>query len=469
MVSEQAADLAIEISALAGLHLDPWQQHVLRVSLGQRADSKWAAFEVGLIVPRQNGKGGVIEARELAGLFVFDEHLIMHSAHEFKTASEAFIRIKTLIQNTPELDQQVAHYRTAHGDEAIELKSGARLRFVARSRGSGRGFTGDCLILDEAYNLDAQSMAALLPTLSAVPNPQVWYCSSAPMFSSSQLKGVRKRGHTQSGQRLAFCEWSIEPSMDVTDPRSWAVANPALGIRIPVEFVQSELDAMSENLPEFARERCGLAEGDDGGGGEIDMGTWVSLTRCPLECRLSHDHEYSGITGIPVIGLDINPEGTYASFAAFGPREGGGSHCETVDRRSGTEWVVSRALDLYSRHRSPIVVDGASPAGRFIEPMRKVGVPVIEVSQRQVARACGTLVDLVRQRKLYNLGEKTLLYAITNATKHRIGDIWVWSRLSTKTDISPLIAVTLAIAATETDWDDNTESVYETREMRVIG
>jgi hypothetical protein len=42
---------------------------VLERALGVREDGKWAAFEVGLDVSRQNGKGGILEARELAGLF----------------------------------------------------------------------------------------------------------------------------------------------------------------------------------------------------------------------------------------------------------------------------------------------------------------------------------------------------------------------------------------------------------------
>jgi hypothetical protein len=66
--------------------LDPWQRFVLDRALGESKDGKWSAFEVGLVVPRQNGKGSILEARELAGLFLFDERLILHSAHEFETA-----------------------------------------------------------------------------------------------------------------------------------------------------------------------------------------------------------------------------------------------------------------------------------------------------------------------------------------------------------------------------------------------
>src|SRR6185437_5906810 len=64
---------AIELAAVAGLNLDPWQQLVLLDSLGQRPDGRWAAFEVGLVVARQNGKDSILEAMEIAGLFLFGE------------------------------------------------------------------------------------------------------------------------------------------------------------------------------------------------------------------------------------------------------------------------------------------------------------------------------------------------------------------------------------------------------------
>ena len=54
---------------------------------------------------RQNGKGTILEALELAALFLFpDVRLILHSAHEFKTAAEAFLRVRTLIEDNPDFD-----------------------------------------------------------------------------------------------------------------------------------------------------------------------------------------------------------------------------------------------------------------------------------------------------------------------------------------------------------------------------
>jgi hypothetical protein len=109
----------VDLAAVAGLILDPWQAwimeqaHVIRPDhrfwnpYTDRYECKWAAFEVGVMVSRQNGKGSILEARELAGLFLFGERLIIHSAHQADTSFEAFERIVHLIEDTPVLDQEV--------------------------------------------------------------------------------------------------------------------------------------------------------------------------------------------------------------------------------------------------------------------------------------------------------------------------------------------------------------------------
>jgi hypothetical protein len=74
---------AVELAAAAGLYLDDWQQYVLEGMLGEDADRKWSAFEACLIVPRQNGKGSILEqgARQSAAV---QQRLILWSAHEFR-------------------------------------------------------------------------------------------------------------------------------------------------------------------------------------------------------------------------------------------------------------------------------------------------------------------------------------------------------------------------------------------------
>lgn len=441
MVSKPAGVLsssgveAVELAATASLHLDPWQAHVLDVALGERADGSWAAFEVGLIVPRQNGKGSILEARELAGLFLFGERLILHSAHEFKTAAEAFLRVKTLVDNTDDLRKKVKQIRTSHGDEGIELLSGARLRFVARSRGSGRGFSGDTVILDEAYNLGAEAMGALLPTLSARPNPQIWYTSSAPMETSTQLHAVRRRAQAGGSPRLAFLEWSIDPDVDrPDDPGSWAKANPSFGIRIGAEFVRAEIEAMPAR--EFARERLGVP----------DMEPVQDPPLFPLAewNRLADPSSEFG--GRVAFAVDVAPGAAGAAIAMVGLRPDGMPHVELVDHRPGVDWVAGRRAELDARHRPKFWV--RDPSGPAVELAGKFR----DLKGREAAEASTRLVSAVADGSFRWLCDERLsaglVNAVVGARRRDLGDgVWKWSRLGSEVDISPLVALTWALWA----------------------
>jgi phage terminase large subunit-like protein len=271
---------AVELARQAGLVLDDWQRYVLRQALATRG-KKWAAFEVCLILARQNGKGAVLEALELAALFLFDDvQLILHSAHKFDTAADAFRRILGLIEANPDFACEVKKVIRSHGSESIELKNGKRLRFIARSSGAGRGFAADLVILDEAYDISEDSMASMLPTLSTRPNPQVWYTSTAGDQGSVQLGRVRDRGLRGDDRSLAFFEWSVDPlNYDPGDPVCWAQANPGLWIRITADYIALEQAAL--NPEAFARER--LSVGDypvDGGAWEtIRADAWAACAR----------------------------------------------------------------------------------------------------------------------------------------------------------------------------------------------
>lgn len=443
-VVSHAGNEAAELAESVGLVLDPWQRLTLDVILGERRDGSPAAFEACVICPRQNGKGAILEALELAWLFLHGERLILHSAHEFKTANEAFLRIANLIDGSSDLRRKVLRIRYANGEQGVDLRDGRRLKFVARSRGSGRGFSGDKIVLDEAYELDAPAMAALLPTMSARPNPQIVYASSAPMATSTFLHSVRSRAiqaikDDDSSGRLAFLEWSAESDDDFTSPSTWQKANPALGIRISEEFVASELAVMGENLREFARERLGIPDGQDGSTSVIPYDAFHALV----------DGD-SQITGRVVMGLDVNPERSWASIGVAGRRVDGLAHVEVVDRRPGTAWIVERVVEVTSRWNCDLRVDGASPASSLIPELRAAGVRVVEVNLTEMARSCGAFLDAVVNHRLRHLDQAALANAVSGARKRTVGQVWAWARSASSVDITPLVAVTLAFGGLNT-------------------
>jgi phage terminase large subunit-like protein len=239
-------------------------------------------------VSRQNGKGAILEGRELAGLFLLDERLIIHSAHQFDTSLEAFRRLLALVEGNADLSRRVKRVSRAHGEEGIELMNGQRVRFRTRTKGGGRGFTGDCLILDEAMELSQAAHGALLPTLSAVPNPQVWYTGSAvdqQVHDNGRVFArIRARGMSGDDPRLAYLEWSADCDMDdahqvAEDPDAWAQANPGLGIRITTEHIASEQRSMDSRT--FAVERLGIGDWPQVGATadkrRIDIDDWRAL------------------------------------------------------------------------------------------------------------------------------------------------------------------------------------------------
>src|SRR5262245_61445927 len=96
--AERAVALANAYGLAGGEELDESQSLMLRLAMGRRRDGKWAAATVGNFEPRQAGKNDTVAARELAGLILLEERLIIHTAHEFPTANEAFLRMAEVFQ-----------------------------------------------------------------------------------------------------------------------------------------------------------------------------------------------------------------------------------------------------------------------------------------------------------------------------------------------------------------------------------
>lgn len=433
---------AIELAASAGLILDRWQREAVMDILAEKPNGQWNSFEAALVLPRQNGKNSVLEAIELAGLFLFGEQLIIHTAHEFKTAQEAFRRIRFLVENTPELFEQLKNdgrsngIMTGAGNEGIELKTGQRLRFLARSGNSGRGFSCDRLIYDEAYDLPEETIAASLPTMSARPNPQLIYTSSAALDKSTVLKSVMKRGREGGDKNLCYIEYSADPKADLDDHKAWRSANPGTEAgRIQIDFISKERSALSEVA--FARERLGIVD-DSKGATVIDMDVWESrgdvLAGPPLD---------------PVrFAVDVSPD-RMGAVAVAGSLADGKTYAEVIRSEKGDGWVVDYLVDLLIKWPgSSVCLDAIGPAGALLPAFAERGISVDVINMREYGQACVGFFNMVEDDKFRHRNQAGLTSALESARKRPLGDSgsWGWHRRDA-TNISPLVAVTLATFA----------------------
>lgn len=447
-----AADDAVDLAAVAGLVLDDWQEYVLRGALGERRDGRWTAFRTCLVVPRQNGKNAILEARELAGLLLFGEQVIVHTAHEFKTAHKSMTALMNRIKASELLEyvrggegvtsdtdiRDIDGFKTGN-QPSITMSNGNLLQFAARSSGSGRGFTGDLVVLDEAYALKSAEMAALLPTMAAKSidgNPQVWFTSSAGMPESDVLAALREQGMTGSSDRLAYFEWSAEDGVDPLDREAWYLSNPGLGMRISEEYVQDEYDTFIDAgaVEEFNRERLGIWA-RLGGESVFPAGAWS---------RLADEESSRGDRLVLVVEVAGNRES--ASIVAVSERADGNVHVEVVDARDGTSWLAHRLGELQRDHSPEGVwaiagghVDGMLPT------WRREGVNVRLMKFQDYIRACGEFFSLVVEGHVRHLDDPILNDAVEGVAQTWTRDraAFYWSRKDSSVDITSLVGVTV--------------------------
>lgn len=455
--------MAGELGAKAGLVLDPHQQESVDVWCAVGPDGRWLCFECAEIESRQNGKGSRLEVRVLAGLVLFGEELIIWTAHQYKTALELFLRVKRLIRTLVEVGEippGVIKEINTNGEQGFErLDTGQRVKFIARSKDSGRGFSGDLVIIDEAYAYTPAMQEALLPTLSARPNPQIIYASSPPLTGDTGeiLYDLRDRGEAGGDPGLCWRDWGLAgdldhlDTIDLDDRALWRATNAALPGRITEDHVARERRALGREG--FARERLGVwPVRIQAGNGVIDMDLWGDLADAT-----------SRREGDVAIAVDVTPERDRAAIAIRGVRADGLAHWELIDQRPGTDWIVRRLVGLRERHRPvAVAVDGKGPAASLIPDLVKAGVKppddrekpqrgdLLVTGPQDMADAFGAFVDAARQARGRHRDQPDLTSALAGAKTRMLGDGGqAWGRKGS-TNIAPLVAVTLAHYAYET-------------------
>jgi hypothetical protein len=460
---------ACELAERAGLTPDPWQADAIDLLLSCREDGKWACFEYGEILARQNGKGALLEIRVLAGFLLLGEELIMWSAHEYKTAMEAFRRFRTLLrrlgklvnpnnENLLDVGGVLIKISNTNGEESFErLDTGARVKFVARSKGSGRGFSGDLIIIDESFAYTLLQQEALMPALAARPNPQIIYTSSPPLdgISGEVMFNLKKRADAGGDDSLGWRDWGIEGDLDhldqvdLDDRRLWAASNPALGMRLTEETILRERRSMGD--AGFARERLCMWPQMSRGGLVLDPAVWAGMA--DAESRRS---------GGVAIGVDLSPLRDYGAVCVYGLRGDELGHVQLADYRPGSKWLVPRLLELRDA-LGPVAIAMGRGTHAFLETeLDKAGFVKPEDPEApgvgdlavtgpvDMAAAAGQLLEAVREESFRYVPNRHLDSAVAGAKTRATGDTIAWTVKGAECDISPLVAMTLARWSFET-------------------
>ena len=439
---------AIELAESAGVFLEPWQQHVIEVMLGEREDGNWSSYEFGFLVSRQNGKGEILLVRELAGLFLLGERLILHSAHHFPTSKEAFIRLRDTISRTPHLMARVQQFYQSNQETAVVLKNGARVRFMTRTKDAARGFSAQTLLLDEAQEMTEGARAALLFTTAAQANPQIVYTGTAPSeetVNSEVFTSVRDRGRAGGDPQLGWMEWSVDPDSDFdpADPLVWAQTTPTLGRRISVETLGRE--QVTHAPRKFAEERLSYWPND-----HDDEPRWLVVTEAQYQaCDPKLDPKATGWLRAPLaLAVELSKDRQTITAVMAGDTDDGPGAQVVVRRMRGAndpdtlDLVAQVALDA-DRPAGAVVVDAGSRAASLVPDLEARGLTVTECSTKALVKATGATLDLIRAGGLKLRPSESLDLAMAHAETRKYGDAELIDR-EAGPDPTPLVGVILA-------------------------
>lgn len=386
----------MKILKVGGTLLDPWQADILEDWLARTSSGRWACPTCGGSVPRQNGKTRLLQGRMEAGMLLYNEQII-YTAHLQKTATETFEEMRDFFES-PKIKKYVAQdgIKSALGREQIILKTGARVKFLARTRNGGRGQHGDLLIFDEAQELDDDAQASFLPAISASLNPQTIYTGTPPDANSTGgvFREIRTKALSKKTKKAAWFEYSVKDIGDVTDKSRWAETNPALGRRIQVATIESELEQMAPDT--FARERLGWWSPEivEEVAYAIDKKKWLACA--------SEDEKPEGKTAY---GVKFTSDGSMVALCgAVIPKDGKAriSLIKEEPMSMGIQWLADWLNERYTK-ASCVVIDGRNGTDVLVDrikPVWKAKLSIVIPTARDVVSASSELITQINEGTL---------------------------------------------------------------------
>ncbi len=426
---------ACALSEDLGLSLFPWQRDVLDVWCARDERGAPSYVTCGLDVPRQNGKNAALEAYETYLLVVCGWNIV-HTAHRVKTYKKSFRRLARYFEDSrrhPEMCAEVDTIRRTNGEEAIYLRNGGSIEFMARTNGGGRGFDNvQLVVFDEAQDLTDAQYDAIFYTMAAssTGERQVLYMGTPPNEKAPGETFCRARSSSLAGKtkRTAWLSWSTErlPPRDSTfDDIRDAIyaANPSMGYVLDEDFTEAEF--AGGDFVGFAHERLGWWSEAVSQSAAIPPDAWRDTSMEAIGDRYK---------GRAALAVKFSPDGSYYALAGckLGQRKLKGKAAFELIRVSPTDsGLKGLAEELMGAKgsMSAVVVDGLSGADALCGLLAEAKAPrnyVIRCNARTAIAASTGLLDALKRGDASHTPSDALDRAAARCVRRAIGRSGGW-------------------------------------------
>lgn len=471
---------------ILGVDLWPWQKWLLIHGLELLEDNRTYRFKkVIVLVGRQNGK--TMLASVLAAWWLYVESgrepdvvppykfKIMGVAQNLDIASEPWRAVYAWGNPEPETEEEAEHVIPAlqqdtrpawktNGKERIRVRNLAHYEIKAAV--NARGKPTARVIMDELRELRSfDPWDAVSQTTKSFHNNQLWGISNAGSERSVVLKKQYDLGkklisswenQVEAGRLsaeewldqapdrgFALFDWSAPEGCAWDDEQGILQANPSIGYsEITVDSIRAERHGMTE-----ARYRT------------EDLCQWVPAV---VETYIKPE-EWSACE-VPVLevkirkgsrtvwGIDTAADRSMTYIGAAVETETGLPFVTVWEARVGTLWVVPfmKQLAEESGSREVVIQARGAPAMEFIQPLKDADLDVHAVEGSWFGVATGRLRDRVRGRDVIVVEQPAVSLAVSGGITKRFGETDAWNRSGSAVDVSPLVALTLALFGLET-------------------
>lgn len=439
-----------------GVGYDAWQDGAATVSLGCRADGKFAATVGGVVwsIPRQVGKTYTVGNLLIALAIEIPGLRIVWTSHHGRTTTNTFRSMQGMVQR-----KQVRPFmplgggvRTANGEQEMRFANGSLILFGAREHGFGRGMDAvDILVFDEAQILDIKALEDMVPATNQAQNPHgglIFFIGTPPrpVDNGEAFSAKRQRALSGDVTDMFYVEMGADPDVDIDDREQWARANPSFPRRTPVESMLR----MRENIPDddsWRREALGIWD-PVGTKGVIPGPSWSI-----------QGEEHSIAVDRFALGVECGPDLAWASVAFAGQRLDHKWHFELDEdqhtKGRGIAWLVPHLEYLVNNNSQirAVVGDVAGPISALLEQrnsrwyFKGTKLELTPVKVVELGVGCASVLSGIVTGDLHHIDQPQFTAAALAAGKRPLGDtgMWVWSRKAAESDITPIQAATLAL------------------------
>jgi hypothetical protein len=442
--------------AAMGVSFDSWQHGIGTLALGKLKNGKYAATVGGVVlsIPRQVGKTFLVGMMIIALCILFPNLTVLWTAHRTRTSTMTFKTMQGMVRKKKirvhlKLDRSDG-IRSTNGEQEIRFKNGSVIMFGAREAGFGRGFDSvDVEVFDEAQILTEKALEDMVPAANASKQASgalLFFMGTPPRPTDPGEEFTNRRTAALEGKssKTVYVEFSADDDADPDGHEQWAKANPSFPNRTPVE----SMERMRANLTDddsFKREALGI---------------WDALTSSQVidEVSWSNAADASSMAiDRLTISIEVPPGRGYAAVALAGVRVDGRWHVELYEERKGVDWAIPYVVERASKNRlHSVVVDELSGLveerrGRHYLIGTDVLVTLAAREGKDMAIACSKFYDGILDGSVFHTDQPQVNVALSVATKRPLAGSWAWNRKDAMSNISPIVAETLALWGAQND------------------